>query len=176
MIQRSSLTSIFVQWNYVADPSAPITGYQLYMDNGNDGNFKLAFDGRGKPGILSYHATNLTTGRAYRFKVHALNFNGKGPDSPEALIYSCLPPLQLDSPKYVDSTETTLTLSWQLPLYINGCPIHEMKLFTDNGLGGAVSTLVDTYNSDKNGDTLTFTGAQTSLSFRYQLQAINSAG
>jgi hypothetical protein len=158
-IQMSTLTSIYVQWNYVQDPSAPITGYQLYMDQGNNGNFQQLFDGAGKPGILAFLAANLTTGRAYRFRVRALNFNGAGPFSPDALIYTCLPPLHLDSPKYVDSTETTLTLSWNLPSFINGCPIQEMKLFSDNGAGGPLTTLVNTYNPDVDGDTLTFTGA-----------------
>ncbi len=39
VISKSSLTSIYVEWNYVLDNSSPITGYKLYMDEGNNGNF-----------------------------------------------------------------------------------------------------------------------------------------
>ena len=29
------------------------SGYKLYMDGGNDGNFNLVYDGTNQPGILS---------------------------------------------------------------------------------------------------------------------------
>lgn len=36
---QSTLTSIFSEWNTVTDPSSPIIGYRLFMDQGNNGNF-----------------------------------------------------------------------------------------------------------------------------------------
>jgi len=115
VISKSSLTSIYVEWDYVLDNSSPIIGYKLFMDNGNDGNFELIFDGTGKPGLTGHLVTNLTTSKAYRFKVRSVNFNGDSEDGTEVTLYSCLPPLQLAAPKYVESTESTITLNWRLP-------------------------------------------------------------
>jgi len=115
VISKSSLTSIYVEWDYVLDNSSPIIGYKLYMDNGNDGNFELIFDGTGKPGLTGHLVTNLTTSKAYRFKVRSVNFNGDSEDGTEVTLFSCLPPLQLAAPKYVESTESTITLNWRLP-------------------------------------------------------------
>lgn len=68
------------------------------MDNGSDGQFSLVFDGRNKPGVLSYLVTGLQTGRSYRFKVRAVNFNGAGLFSIETVFSSCLPPQQILPP------------------------------------------------------------------------------
>lgn len=103
------------------------------MDEGNNGNFLLIFDGTGKPGFTGFLKQNLTTGHAYRFKVRAVNFNGDSLDSPDVTLYSCLPPLNLAAPKYISSTETTLTINWRLPNDINGCPIFKYVLYKDNG-------------------------------------------
>lgn len=41
-----------VKWTTVADSDVPTSGYLLYMDGGNDGDFQLIYDGSGKPGVL----------------------------------------------------------------------------------------------------------------------------
>jgi hypothetical protein len=145
VISKSSLTSIFVEWNYVLDNSSPIIGYKLFMDEGNNGNFQLIFDGTGKPGFTSFLKSNLTVSKAYRFKVRSVNFNGESVDGTEVTLYSCLPPLNLAAPKYVSSTETTLTANWRLPQITNGCPIYKYRLYRDNGNNGEVNILVGEY-------------------------------
>ena len=173
---KSSLKSIYVQWATVTDPSSPVTGYKLYMDEGNNGNFKMIFDGTGKPGIVGYLVQDLVTGTAYRFKVRAVNFNGESPESAETTLYACLPPLELDAPKYVTSTETTLTVNWRLPQILNGCPIFKYKLYRDNGDNGDINILVNEYEPHISQDTVTLTVADTSKSFRLQVEALNNAG
>ncbi len=75
---KSSKTSIAVQWDQNDDAvSAKVTGYQLLIDDGYNGDFKVIYDGAGFPNTLEYTAQNLTTGLPYRFKVVALNVNGK---------------------------------------------------------------------------------------------------
>jgi len=71
-----------------------VVGYELWMDSGSDGLFKLHFDGRNQPGITSYLVENLETARAYTFKVRPLNFNGAltAQFSDEVVYFSCLPP------------------------------------------------------------------------------------
>jgi hypothetical protein len=95
------------------------SGYKLYMDGGNDGNFNLVYDGTNQPGILSasldVSKVGIQIGRVYRFKSSVLNFNGESEYSDETLIFACLPPSDFSAPQYVSSTETTLTISWSLP-------------------------------------------------------------
>lgn len=86
----SSLHSIAVMWDEVAFTQIGILGYELWMDDSN-GLFTLVQGGRNMPGLMSYTAATIP-GRAYSFKVRAINFNGVGPFSSPALFYSCLPP------------------------------------------------------------------------------------
>ena len=72
-------------------------------------------DGRNKPGVTTYLSTGLETGRAYKFKVRAINFNGAGEFSAEATFYSCLPPQNIKPPRFVSSTRTTLKVTWSSP-------------------------------------------------------------
>jgi hypothetical protein len=106
-----------------------VTGYRLYMDGGNDGYYRLVHDGTGEPGTLEYTVTaaahGVVVGRAYRFKVSALNFNGEGPASSESLIHACLSPASFSAPRYVTSDETTLSIEWAAPNATNGCPIDK---------------------------------------------------
>ena len=99
------------------------------MDGGNDGNYRLAYDGTLRPGILEYRLTSLEHGirfgRAYRFQVSALNYNGEGARSEEATLFICLSPSDFSAPEYVGSTETTLTVKWNAPRIPNGCPIYK---------------------------------------------------
>jgi hypothetical protein len=52
------------------------------MDNGNNGDFMVVYNGTGQAGTL-YSNLLLTVGRLYRFKASALNFNGEGTVSAE---------------------------------------------------------------------------------------------
>lgn len=44
------MNSILVSWTSVADLSIPTSGYLLYMDSGNTGDFSLLYNGTYKPG------------------------------------------------------------------------------------------------------------------------------
>lgn len=46
------------------------------MDDGKNGNFKLAFDGTNKPLLNYFNAVGLYTGLPYRFTVASMNVNG----------------------------------------------------------------------------------------------------
>jgi hypothetical protein len=106
---KSSLTSISVEWLDVPFTQVAVLGYEVWMDQ-SDGLFVKVFDGLNKPGILSYTANGLHTGKAYQFKLRALNFNGAGPFSTPATFYTCLPPELIKPVQYVSSTSNTLTV------------------------------------------------------------------
>jgi len=82
----------------------------VYVAKDNDGSYVLVYDGKNTRNVLSYIASDLDTGRLYRFRISAYNFNGEGPMSPELLAYSCIAPSRIDAPTRVTTTLTSLTL------------------------------------------------------------------
>ena len=77
------------------------------MDDGNNGYYRLVFNGQGSPGILSYLATGLTTGLSYRFKVRASNIYGYGSFSNELLVEAVDVPDKVDIPTVTLLTNET---------------------------------------------------------------------
>lgn len=71
------------------------------------------FDGKDFRTIVSYIADDLDTGRFYRFKVSAYNFNGEGAMSPSMETYACVAPSKMEKPTRVTSTLSSLTLEWE---------------------------------------------------------------
>lgn len=114
------------------------------MAKDSDGSYVQVYDGRNHRNVLKYIATDLDTGRVYRFKVSAYNLNGEGPMSPELITYSCIAPSRIDAPTRVTSTLTSITLQWNQPTDNGGCPILGYAVFRNNGENGEINTEVNT--------------------------------
>ena len=82
----------------VSAPASSILGYLLYIDDGNGGQFDIAYDGSVLPGVTYYHMQGLTNGLLYRFKARSLNFNGVSVDSDVASYYACTAPSGFSRP------------------------------------------------------------------------------
>lgn len=182
----SSLESLLVRWapgdSVPQSPAAiAVSGYRLYVDGGNDGSYQLVHDGALLPGVLEYRLSAATgvvdVGRAYRLKVSALNYNGEGPASQEALLFMCLPPRDLVAPEYVSSTETTLTVRWSPPRASGGCPVSQYRVRRDTGAGDDIS-VQEGGDLEPHSTSLTMTlGAPApSTIFRIQVEAFNAVG
>ena len=147
------------------------------MDAGSNGYFQKVFDGRNQPGIIQYNVTELIVGRAYRFKVRALNFNGAGDFSSESVYYSCLPPQEILPPQYVSSTETSLKVKWGAPQYLYGCPLVTYNMYVDDGENGLATNLVAAMEPHINYlDITTFAVEDTSKVFTMTIEAVTAAG
>ena len=176
---------MLVKWN--GGPTIPtsaseisVTGYKLYMDGGNDGNYRVIYDGTNLPGTVEYLVTaekdGIQPGRAYRFRVSAINFNGEGAPSVETTLFICLSPFDFAAPTYSSSTQTTLTINWQAPKAVNGCPIIKYQLFRDAGTGGDINVAVGgDIEPHTTTATITFTPPSTDP-IRVQLKASNDVG
>ena len=183
---ESAVGSVLLRWPAgTTIPSTPaeipVTGYRVYMDGGNDGNFALIYDGSFLPGILEYRVTaaahGLLAGRAYRFQVSALNYNGEGAASVEALIYNCLNPSGFAAPLYVSSTESSLSVNWTAPLEVHSCPLYRYELFIDAGAGGAITSQVGgALEPHVTSMTVPLSASDSSKTFQVQLVAHNDAG
>jgi len=58
----STLTSIYLRWDFVQDTSANVIGYIVEIDENIDGNFKVIYNGLFFPGVNFVDAQNLKTG------------------------------------------------------------------------------------------------------------------
>lgn len=164
---------MLIDWDSVADTSIPTSGYLLYVDDGNTGNFSLVFDGTNRPGVTQYLHSPTVPGKYYRGYVVAVNFNGQSDPSDEAEFISCLPPTGLSPPTFVSSTTTSLDIMWNPPESLNGCPLNEYLLYIDDGAGGTITTLVNTYAPGT--QEATITGLTNTNTYRFQLVADNYA-
>ncbi len=102
-----------------------------------DGIYNIAYDGSTNPIRRSYTVTSLTTGASYGFKIQALNFNGKGQISNEAVFTSCTAPVSMLPPTIVETTQTTIKISWEYPQDDGGCPLTGFEVLMDDGNSGS---------------------------------------
>ena len=173
----STIDSIYLQWEIVADYEVNVIGYQVWMESGHNGLFTMVYDGKNFPGVNHYSVTGLSVGDSYRFKVASLNENGAGPFTEEVEYFSCLPPGDILPPVFVSSTETTMTLDWTFPLNLNGCPLETFQLYMDDGADGSIDTLVGEFEPQISSTTIdSFTSADTSKFYRFQLVGITAGG
>lgn len=93
---RSSCT---VSWSEVTPPmNSLITGYRLYVDDGLDGDYQLAYDGKDRPSVLMKTVEGLSSRLTYRLKVTALNKAGEGAESSSITCFTVTIPGQPGTP------------------------------------------------------------------------------
>lgn len=138
-----SQTSIYVEWSSVSPgpaPSGEVLGYRLRVEDANNGESWIAFDGQeySQPLKLSHTVYGLTSGRDYRFSVAAISINGVGEwyDPPET-FFACIAPSQFEAPLRVASTVDSITINWKVPEQNGGCDILGYAVFVDDGANGA---------------------------------------
>lgn len=103
----------------------------------------MVYDGSFNPKITAYMVSNLVTGAYYSFYLRSVNFNGVSSDSQSAVFSVCLAPQQIDRPNYVSSTQNSITLSWNQPSFVGGCPILTYVMYMNDGSTSSNFTEVD---------------------------------
>lgn len=75
LVQSSrTLTSVLLNFIPGNSGGSPIIGYILYRDQGVSGSpYTLIYNGTGKPELIQYNVTGLTTGQTYSFKLYSMN-------------------------------------------------------------------------------------------------------
>ncbi|XP_023272392.1 titin-like, partial [Seriola lalandi dorsalis] len=109
-----------------SDGGSDITNY--IIEKKDRAGIKWTRCNRQKVTDLSFRVTGLTTGHEYEFRVVAENVVGVGePSLPSSYYKACDPKYKPGAPAYVhviDSTKSSLTVSWGKPLSDGGSTIQ----------------------------------------------------
>lgn len=96
----STKTMAYIQWSEVADGTSPgglISGYELYIDDGQGGDYNLIYDTTQlSPDITSLAVSDLTTNIGYRMYLIAHNYNEASDPSSVTTFYPCEVPSGFD--------------------------------------------------------------------------------
>eukprot|EP00744_Colponema_vietnamica_P003777 GILI01005732.1.p1 GENE.GILI01005732.1~~GILI01005732.1.p1 ORF type:complete len:2203 (+),score=253.12 GILI01005732.1:565-6609(+) len=113
VVGRSS-SSLTIAWREPYDNGgSTITGYRVYMNDGTPSSaLELAYNGYGKPSVLTYTTARLILGVTYKFQVSALNFNYEGARSTVASFVACLLPSSPVAPVVTAYGVSTVNISW----------------------------------------------------------------
>jgi hypothetical protein len=108
-----------VEWALTSDglgPGGLISGYKLYMDDGEGGDFNVVMDTVGYSSqIKEYLAVNLTESLQYRFQLEAYNYNELAPGdlSEVSSIYACDKPKIDNRPNKVSTSLDSIKINWR---------------------------------------------------------------
>ena len=86
-MEAATNSTITVSWSVPAYSGlSPITGYKLYINPLDDGDWTLIYDGKGQPTVLQHEVEGLKRGLHYRFISAAVNYVGQGLNSTESVL------------------------------------------------------------------------------------------
>ena len=91
--EQATDSEIAIAWSEPTDDGGqPISGYLVYMNALDDGDWTLVYDGRGQPTVRHFTVQNLERGMNYRFKSAAINYVGEGLNSTESTLLCAATP------------------------------------------------------------------------------------
>ena len=154
-------------------------------------NYRLKWDATGSmvvldssvgPTTLQYSVTaatnGLVAGNSYSFIVIATNVVGDSSDSSTlaGIVAATVPtvPLNLIRNGLVTPTDTSITISWDVPASNGGTPITNYKVYWDIGAGGLPATLLTTTSSTTK--FYTATGLTRARNYIFKVLATNIVG
>ena len=118
------------------DPSetggSDILGYDLWRDDGADGDFKSLYHTDSILG-LSYVDYDVETALLYRYTYRARNINGYGDFSEPGYLYAANVPSTPQAPSLIGVTSDSITLQMYSPLDTGGTNIISYLLVMDDG-------------------------------------------
>lgn len=174
-----SPTSISLNWSPPQNNGgSPITGYEIdYRIAPSTTYANLATLGN----VTTFTHTNLITGKTYIYRVSAINSNGIGSPSPEALDTpksSSTPPKNIapNPPQSLTASvysSNQINLSWAAPISNGGPPVTGYKIDYMLDSGNFTNLIL---NSGSSFTAYSHTGLQVGHTYTYRIFAINSIG
>jgi len=164
---------LFIEYDTVKeDGGAPITDYNIYIDDGLDGQFTGPI--KNGASLRAWDSTGLTlvTGRYYRLKYSSTNIHGESELSDEVSILLADEPSKPQNIARIDMESVTagdIRIKWSLPADEGGDPVLGYLLYLDGSLVLDASTQ-STLNE------YTYTGLSVGRTYRLSVTAVNDIG
>uniref|UniRef100_A0AAQ6ISC7 Titin n=1 Tax=Anabas testudineus TaxID=64144 RepID=A0AAQ6ISC7_ANATE len=137
-VQVSTVTkdSMVVTWERPTnDGGSPIQGY-IVEKRDKDG-VRWTRCNKRTVSELRFRVTGLIENHSYEFRVAAENAAGVGSPSEPSVYYKALDPIfkpgPPNNPKVIDTSRSTVTLTWGKPIYDGGCEIQSYIVEACNG-------------------------------------------
>ena len=167
-VSERGVDSVKILWT-VPTTSIPITGYQVYANQG-DGAYPtvLVYNGESVPTRTYATISGLNTGSEYTFIFYAMNAAGKSAASgTTSVIIGKLPEPPTLPPALTSSTSTTISISWKASPNSYNIPIQSYHVYIGGSKVATVSSTTYTY---------TATALTTGSSYTFSISAESSIG
>lgn len=121
-----------------------VLGYDLWRDDGMNGNYFRLYDG---DDVLStvYYDANVMKNLLYRYKYRARNVNGWGDFSAPGYLFAADVPSRPATPTLKAVTSTTMDIELYAPEDTGGSDITAFELWRDQGTPNSAFIQVTTY-------------------------------
>jgi hypothetical protein len=177
VIDSFSKNHVTISWSLSSDGGSPIFGFRLYRNDKINGGQTLIYDGSKIPTVAAFLDKDVEIENQYTYQVLAINKVGTSGYSPEsAKVIPSSKPGKAKPPKYIDSTSTTISVSFEAIDDNGGLPIINYLIYRDDGLlnfaGTSYSTSILTFTINKANDTALVTGTI----YSFYVVAVNSLG
>ena len=148
------------------------------MDDGRLGKLIPAYIGTNRPDLRVFTATGLEVGLSYRFSVQAINSNGVSLQSATTTLYACDTPSGLNTPLYVSSNQSDLTIkiSWDAPTDDGGCPVTGFEIYYDGVNGPTKVSGIANNDPSIHLVNMKFSNGTVGDEYLFSVRAINQAG
>lgn len=139
-VEALSSSTVLMSWDSGVDSSissVSLIGFEILRDNGyNTGEFKSVYT-TNSLSIRKAEMSGLTSSLTYRFKLVAINQNGKSEPSTAVPIQVCGPLSFIEAPRVTSANATSVVLKWSSPLDTGGCSVSSYEVYMNDGNGGA---------------------------------------
>lgn len=137
-VEVSTITkdSMVVTWERPSnDGGSPIQGY--VVEKRDKDGVRWTRCNKRNVSELRFRVTGLLENHSYEFRVAAENAAGVGTPSKPTIYYKALDPIfkpgPPNNPKVLDTSRSTVTLTWGKPIYDGGCEIQAYIVEACNG-------------------------------------------
>lgn len=110
----SNATATWLRWAAPED-GGPVAGYEIERDEDGDGSWRALATVGAASAVRAYRDEGLTTGKAYRYRVRAVNAAGAGAWSEAASAAPSEPPGRVADLAVAEASAASLTLRWSAP-------------------------------------------------------------
>ena len=146
--ETTTRTKLDIEWDVEPDNELLVTGYVIEADLTQCGEFTVIWDGRDRPEITKLTLPDTVEAWPVTLRHRAYNFNGASEYSDEVITFACVDPQAPSKPRWVTSTQTSITIEWDQSDDDGGCPILEYRVFRDSGLGLGDSDIIHEVHAD----------------------------